>query len=330
MKPEISVIIPVYNVKPYLKEAVDSIIQQKEFLHEIIIIDDGSTDGSGDLLDKLYGSSEFIKIIHKENEGQGIARNFGTDISTGNFIYYFDSDDIAIQGLFKKFHELVLSLPDLELFCFSGDSFLDKNYSIDDVTKPKLLSEKAYKRNIKANCSSGEEAYKLLSNNKGFYPGPPLYISKKSILGKNGIKFKANRYEDEEFTIRVFLNAGLTFICNDVYFKRRLRKGSTMQLNRSFKDILGYIQTIESLTGIKEYSDLQDVTKELLSKKISILLRNIITIKASSNLKLSREERKIYKKSLRPFIWGDKDLFIFYYKYPLEYKLRKLKKQIFH
>ena len=107
MNPRISVVIPIYNTRSYLQEAVDSIIQQKEFLHEIIIVDDGSNDGSGDLLEKLYGDNEFIKIHHTENKGQGHARNLGTDFAKGDYIYYFDSDDISAPNLFKRFQRFI-------------------------------------------------------------------------------------------------------------------------------------------------------------------------------------------------------------------------------
>lgn len=330
MNSKISVIIPVYNVKEYLREAIDSIINQKGFLHEIIIIDDGSTDGSHDLLEKLYGNLDFIKIIHKENQGQGIARNLGTELSSGNFIYYFDSDDISIHGLFEKFCQVLSEKPDLELFCFSGEIFLDKNYSSENIDNRNILSKEIYKRKIEAVCSTGEEAYILLNSKKGYFPGPPLYIFKKSILGTNDIKFRAIRYEDEEFTIKLFLNSGQTIIDNDVYFKRRVRRGSTMQLSRSFKDILGYIKNIETLVQLKEHQNLKQETKSFLNRKIFGSVRAIIELKVRNKLKLSKEEKKIYKNSLKPYILGSRELFFFYYKYPVEYKLRQLKSKIFN
>ena len=330
MNSKISVIIPVFNVKEYLQEAIDSIVIQKEFLHEIIIIDDGSTDGSGELLETLYSNIEFIKIVHKENQGQGLARNLGTDLSSSDFIFYFDSDDIAKPGLFKKFCTVLSKQPELEIFCFSGETFLDKNYSIEKVAYPSALSEKAYKRKIDADCNSGEEAYIVLKNHEAFFPLPFLYIFKKSILEKNGIKFRAIRYEDEEFTIQLFLYAGLTCITNDVYLSQRIRQGSTMQLNRDFKDIIGYIKTIETLIRLKNLTNLKTITKELLWNKILHLARAIITMKTTNKMKLTGEEKKIYKNLLKPLIWSDAKIFKLYYTYSLEYKLRIMKKKIFN
>ncbi len=134
MEVNISVIIPVYNTKLYLREAIESVIDQKEFVHEIIIINDGSTDGSGELLEKLYGEQEFIKILHTENNGQGHARNLGIELSNGNYIYFFDSDDILAPNLFSIFFRTLSEKRDLELYCFSGESFLDPNSSIDKIS----------------------------------------------------------------------------------------------------------------------------------------------------------------------------------------------------
>ena len=76
-KSKVSVIVPVYNVENYLKRCVDSLIRQSLAEIEILLIDDGSTDRSGELCDKLAGADLRISVYHKENEGQGIARNLG-------------------------------------------------------------------------------------------------------------------------------------------------------------------------------------------------------------------------------------------------------------
>ena len=329
MNSQISVIIPAYNVKDYLQEAVDSIIKQKEFLHEIIIVDDGSTDGTGNLIDKLSSNVNFIKVIHKKNEGQGVARNWGTDISTGNFIYYFDSDDVLKEGLFEKFSYVLSQNPDLEIFCFSGDNFLDKNYSFEEAKDKNLLANPA-KRKIEAVCNSGEEALNLLANSNSFYVYTWLHIFKKDILTKYNISFKAIRNEDGEFINNLFLHAAKTVISGSIYVKHRIRAESTMEVNRSFKDIFGILKTIETLEQLAKLDYLMDETKVLLKNKIIGAVRDVIKIKVSSNMKLSKEEKKIYKNSLQPYINRDRNLSFFYYTYFFEYRLRKFKERIFN
>ena len=96
--PLISVIIPVYNVRHYLKEALDSVIFQTYRNLEIIIIDDGSTDGSREICDDYLDDSR-VTVIHQKNKGLSAARNAGLDIMTGEYVAFLDSDD-AYQSSF--------------------------------------------------------------------------------------------------------------------------------------------------------------------------------------------------------------------------------------
>lgn len=91
--PKISVIIPVYNVKKYLNRCVDSILNQTLMDFELILVDDGSTDGSGLICDNYEKRDRRIKVIHKSNSGQGEARNRGIDIALGEYLHFVDSDD---------------------------------------------------------------------------------------------------------------------------------------------------------------------------------------------------------------------------------------------
>lgn len=89
----ISVIVPSYNVAPYLQRCVDSLISQTYSNLEIILVDDGSTDDTGELCDKIAESDSRIKVIHKENGGLSDARNAGIDVATGEFYSFIDGDD---------------------------------------------------------------------------------------------------------------------------------------------------------------------------------------------------------------------------------------------
>lgn len=89
----ISVIVPVYNVDKYLRECLDSLIVQTYKKLEIIVIDDGSTDCSGKICDEYAAKYNYIKVIHKENAGLGMARNTGLEHMTGEYVTFVDSDD---------------------------------------------------------------------------------------------------------------------------------------------------------------------------------------------------------------------------------------------
>ena len=89
----VTIIIPVYNTEPYLHECLNSVIYQTFHEIEIILVDDGSTDKSGQICDEYGALDNRIIIIHKHNSGLRSARNAGLKVATGDYIYYLDSDD---------------------------------------------------------------------------------------------------------------------------------------------------------------------------------------------------------------------------------------------
>ena len=89
----ISVIIPVYNTKQYLSDCLNSILAQTYTELEILFVDDGSTDGSSDLLDSFAAMDKRIRVIHQENGGVCAARNRGIDEARGEYLSFIDSDD---------------------------------------------------------------------------------------------------------------------------------------------------------------------------------------------------------------------------------------------
>lgn len=105
----VSVIIPVYNVKPYLEECISSVRAQTYKELEIIIVDDGSTDGSGELCDAIKEKDNRILVIHKKNAGLGYARNSALDVFSGRYVTFVDSDDYIapnmIEALYKGLKE---------------------------------------------------------------------------------------------------------------------------------------------------------------------------------------------------------------------------------
>ena len=102
MNPKISVIVPVYNSGKYIKRFIESIISQTYRQLEILLIDDGSTDGSGYICDLYEKRDSRIKVFHKENSGVADSRNYGVDNATGEFIAFIDSDDWVDKNLYME------------------------------------------------------------------------------------------------------------------------------------------------------------------------------------------------------------------------------------
>jgi glycosyltransferase involved in cell wall biosynthesis len=100
--PQISVVIPVYNVDRYLGECLDSVVNQTLANIEIICIDDGSTDGSRQILEKYASLDDRIRVVSKENEGQSVARNLAVSMARGDYIVFVDSDDIVDLTLCQR------------------------------------------------------------------------------------------------------------------------------------------------------------------------------------------------------------------------------------
>lgn len=101
---KVSIIVPVYNVEHYLKKCIESIINQSLSDIEIILIDDGSTDSSGEICDSYQKIDRRIKVIHKNNEGLGLTRNSGLDIAQGEYIGFVDSDDYIDKDMYLNLY----------------------------------------------------------------------------------------------------------------------------------------------------------------------------------------------------------------------------------
>ena len=106
--PLLSIIIPVYNVKPYLDRCVQSVLAQSYSNMELILIDDGSTDGSSLLCDKWAAKDSRIIVIHKENGGVSSARNAGLEMYKGEYLTFIDPDDFLSANTYGMNMEYLL------------------------------------------------------------------------------------------------------------------------------------------------------------------------------------------------------------------------------
>lgn len=101
-RPTLSVIIPTYNSSKYIKRCIDSIINQTYSDLEVIIVDDGSTDGTSEICDEYAKNTPNITVIHQPNSGQSVARNKGLEVASSEFITFVDSDDYIAPDMYER------------------------------------------------------------------------------------------------------------------------------------------------------------------------------------------------------------------------------------
>lgn len=151
----LSVIIPVYNVRNYLIRCVDSVVSEcEEFVYEILLVDDGSTDGSGELCDEMATQLPNVKVWHKLNGGLSDARNYGVARATGEYVFYLDSDDYLVKGGLKAEIE-VAKRTNCDVVC--GNFY----YKYSNHTM--LFNDKPYET---LTFEGGEEALQVLIKGK--------------------------------------------------------------------------------------------------------------------------------------------------------------------
>lgn len=143
MNPKISVIVPVYNVEPYIRQCLNSIVNQTYRNLEIILIDDGSPDNCGTICDEYAVKDERIICVHKENNGVSAARNDGIKIATGNWTAFADPDDWYDEDYFEN---MINSLPMEEADVFlAGGCYAE---SEKESKKVRTFGKKEYDKKI--------------------------------------------------------------------------------------------------------------------------------------------------------------------------------------
>lgn len=207
MNEKVSVIVPIYNASKYLCMCIDSIINQTYKNIEIILVNDGSTDESGKILDEYSNKDSRIKVFHKENTGVSSTRNFGIDKATGDYICFSDADDY----LMEDYVEYLLNL-------------IKKNNSDVALTKDMFTTfHPEQNKNDKIELYSNEEATRdILIYNVPI--GVYCKIFKRDFLLKNNIRFEEDLFIGEGFNFNTdcFQRANSVGIgYKKIYFYRR-------------------------------------------------------------------------------------------------------------
>jgi glycosyltransferase involved in cell wall biosynthesis len=178
--PLISVIIPVYNVEKYLARCVDSIIKQTYSKLDVILVDDGSTDRSGNICEEYKEKDSRIRVIHKANGGLSDARNVGIDIAEGQYITFIDSDDYIaadyVEYLFELLTKYKADISICSKLSFNDGETIEQNKyktEIREYTGFSAMEDLFYQKNIEN--SAWGKLYKTFLFKDIYYPVGKLY-----------------------------------------------------------------------------------------------------------------------------------------------------------
>ena len=193
-QPLVSVIIPVFNVEKYLNECIDSVISQTYKNIEIILVDDGSTDSSGKICDIYAENNSNIKVIHKENGGQSVARNTGLDLAIGKYVFFIDSDDIVLCDAVEKLLNTAEKAKS-DIVFFDAYSFLDESQ--------KQINQ-SYIRKYKYNTENGIEVLEKMLERNEYHCVLWVMLFNREFLVNTGIRLIPDiSYEDMAFTYMI-------------------------------------------------------------------------------------------------------------------------------
>ena len=263
----ISVVIPVFNTECYLSTCLDSVLNQTLENIEVICIDDGSTDNSLEILKKYQKKDNRVKIISKDNEGQGVARNIGISEAIGEYIAFVDSDDFIKKTMLEKLYNSCKN-NNLDLVMCKVASFDELSNEINDSLWYYSLGvfndfEKrvfSHKDTLEFTCEISVTPY-----NK-------LY--KTSLIKKYDINFAENLiFEDEVFFYDVYLKAKKVSIVDEtLYYYRINRAESTVgkTANKDYSDIVPIFKLI--IEKFKETNTWDDYKISVSNRFIHLML----------------------------------------------------------
>ena len=238
--PLISIIVPVYNVELFLKQSIDSILNQTLRDFELIIIDDGSTDNSPEICDKYAKVDNRIRVIHKNNEKQGAARNYGVKIAKSDLICFIDSDDCVDKTYLETLYRLYKKTNSKIVCC---DYFESKHCLFDEIQKDESVTT------LQINDDTMSSLYK----SRNYYWICWCKLINKKILIDNPFP-EGVYYEDNAIVFKWIYNCKeISFTNKRLYFYRINNSGTTKGQNKHLVDYADALEKQIIFFADKEY-----------------------------------------------------------------------------
>ena len=250
-QPLISIIIPIYNIMDCLERCVDSCLNQTYQNIEILMVDDGSTDGTSELCDKIGKKDPRIRVFHKENGGSSSARNLGIENAKGEYLGFVDSDDFVSPIMYEDLMNAILA-HNIPIAQVSRDEIDDQGNKLPDVCTP---PEKAFL------CTSDEFMKELLLH-RGDCSFCTKLIKKDLFIDKRFPVGKLN--EDFYLLLQMLKEVKGIYILPEQHYHVFYRIGSNTRkkdkndFSRVFMDIVDNADVAQEIVD-KHYPELQEV-----------------------------------------------------------------------
>ncbi len=303
---KISVIVPIYNVEKYLSKCIESIIHQTYSELEMILVNDGSTDGCGKICDEFQKKDSRIKVIHKENGGLSDARNVGIEMATGDYIFCIDSDDYIDLDMFDYcLKELEKEEADI-VVCGTKIDFEDGTTKIKTNQNKEILSTK--------------EALIKLNSFSSFDMSVCNKIFKKEIV--KGILFPVGKKSEDYFVMfQYFHRANKIVVLPEAKYHYFQRPNS---ISRGKNITHDYIEGAKAQQEFfkKNYPDIEFVGNTAYAFSYIATYNRYLKNKISIPQQLKDEFRKEVKKYLKdirqnPYISRKKKIQAFLFVYQI-------------
>ncbi|MFR2776322.1 MAG: CDP-glycerol glycerophosphotransferase family protein [Anaerostipes sp.] len=240
MKYDISVIIPIYNVEEFLEECLDSVLNQTKKNLEVLMVDDGSKDHSGDIAKRYSEKYENFKYLYKENGGLGNARNYAVPFATGDYIIFLDSDDIVPEDAYQKMYDKAIK--------YDSDMVIGRVWRFNSKKNwPSWLHERAF--------SDFEVKTHILQNPNLIYDTTSWNkLIKRSFYLKHQFKFPENiLYEDIPVTIPMHHLANNVSMVADVCYLWRVRDGASKSITQQKDDLKNLLDRMTIMKMLDQF-----------------------------------------------------------------------------
>ena len=258
---KVSVILPIYNVAPYLDETFTSLLSQTLQDIEIIAVNDGSEDNSEDIIKKYAQQDARISYYTQTNQGQSVARNLALQHATGEYIYMMDSDDVLDDPEALRICYEYAERNKADFIFFDGDTLQERGASFltwDYKRTDDLLEDKAYQ---------GKELLNEMLDKWKHNCVVWLLLINHNYLKRIGLDFYPGIiHEDELFTTKLTLQSDKIFCLKKSFVKHRIRSASTMGKRYSKWNINCYLTVIDELLKWQDSPIIHKFAKYTLSK----------------------------------------------------------------